>query len=475
MWQLAALALWMLLAFAVVASAASPRVGAEPELTVESVRADAYPRVTARFRIEPEVGTPPAHLDLLDVVIQEGGALKEPLEVYVVGRAPTERVGTYEAVWTSTAPVQAGESVVGRLIVARHNRGDLESELRFTRPLPRLAETSAAPQQRSELRAVPLPSATRPDVGYTGAVAGTLAGVATLCLAAAVVWRARIRREQERLAIWVGGSAPVRTRAAARATLRGRRHMPVSPMLTQLGKLGARLVSPAQSEKLKRNLVLAGRGSPQDYTRFVATKMGLALMLMVPGFWLMAGRAPLLNAVALAGCLGLVGFLLPSMWLGRKIKARQYSMRKSLPDALDLMTIGVSAGLAFDGAINEIVSKWDNDLGREFALLLGELRMGTGRREALLNLADRTQVDEIQTMVGQLIQAEELGMSLAETLLTLSNQMRLRRRQHAEELAQKAAVKMLIPLVFLIFPALFIVILGPSVQDMYTFMTQGPK
>jgi tight adherence protein C len=106
--------------------------------------------------------------------------------------------------------------------------------------------------------------------------------------------------------------------------------------------------------------------------------------------------------------------------------------------------------------------------------MLGELRIGTGRREALLNLADRTQVEEIQTMVSQLIQADELGMSLTDTLLTLANQMRLRRRQHAEELAQKAAIKMLIPLVFLIFPALFVVILGPAAQDLYTFFVEGP-
>jgi tight adherence protein C len=106
--------------------------------------------------------------------------------------------------------------------------------------------------------------------------------------------------------------------------------------------------------------------------------------------------------------------------------------------------------------------------------MLGELRMGMGRRQALLNLSDRTQVDEIQIMVSQLIQADELGMSLTETLLTLADQMRLRRRQRAEELAHKAAVKMLIPLVFLIFPALFIVILGPAAQDMIGFFTQGP-
>jgi tight adherence protein C len=172
--------------------------------------------------------------------------------------------------------------------------------------------------------------------------------------------------------------------------------------------------------------------------------------------------------------MGTVGFIVPSLWLGRAIKSRQYRMKKQLPDSLDLVTIGVSAGLAFDGAVAEVVEKWDNDLSHEFATMLGELRMGMGRRMALTNLVDRTQVDEIQIMVSQLIQADELGMSLTDTLLTLANQMRLRRRQRAEELAHKAAVKMLIPLVFLIFPALFIVILGPAAQDMISFVTGGP-
>jgi tight adherence protein C len=145
-----------------------------------------------------------------------------------------------------------------------------------------------------------------------------------------------------------------------------------------------------------------------------------------------------------------------------------------LPDSLDLITIGVSAGLAFDGAVSEVVEKWDNELSHELAQMLGELRMGMGRKLALLNLVDRTQVDEIQIMVSQIVQADELGMSLTDTLLTLSGQMRLRRRQRAEELAHKAAVKMLIPLVFLIFPALFIVILGPAAGDMIGFVTGGP-
>jgi len=463
-----------------VLAVAAPRAGAaaEPtaaEVAVTAIRTDQYPRVTARFTIEPAVGVPPPHLTLADVVLLEGATRAEPLEAYVVGREPTARVGTYEAVWISTAPVAAGESVVGKLVVARHNRGDLEAEYRYTRPLPRLAEGgSSAARQEMALPIVPRAIAQPPDVVYLGSVAGTLAGIAALAGMTAHLWRSRVRDKQERLEIWVGQSGPARAKANARAKARGSRGAPLSPLMLQLGKLGAKLVSTSQSSKLKRSLVHAGKGSPQEYQRFVATKAGLGLVCLIPGLWLLLGRAPVGTALLLSLCLGAVGFILPGIWLGRKIKSRQYKMRKALPDALDLMTIGVSAGLAFDGAISEIVNKWDNELSHEFAIMLGELRMGAGRRDALLNLADRTQVDEIQTMVGQLIQSEELGMSLSDTLVTLADQMRLRRRQHAEELAQKAAVKMLIPLVFLIFPALFIVILGPSISDMYKFMTQGP-
>jgi tight adherence protein C len=192
------------------------------------------------------------------------------------------------------------------------------------------------------------------------------------------------------------------------------------------------------------------------------------------GFWLMLPLAPFMTTLLVASTMGAVGFIVPSLWLGRVIKTRQYKMKRELPDSLDLITIGVSAGLAFDGAVAEVVDKWDNDLSYEFSTLLSELRMGMGRRQALTNLTERTQVDEIQIMVSQLIQADELGMSLTDTLMTLANQMRQRRRQRAEELAHKAAVKMLIPLVFLIFPALFIVILGPAAQDMLGFVNGGP-
>jgi tight adherence protein C len=340
--------------------------------------------------------------------------------------------------------------------------------------LPRQAEATRdeAPVVNA-LIPVERPNPGRIDQPLASSLAAIFAGTAFLVIVGGMIGHAHWRKAQDRLAMWVGRSAEHRQRAIADAT-QSRRSLTVPPIVQLFGKLGAKLVPSAQTERMRRNLMLAGRPTTQHFTRFVATKAGLAFGLFMVGFWLLVGLAPFSTTIMLAATMAIIGFMLPNIWLGRAIKKRQHGMKKALPDALDLITIGVSAGLAFDGALGEIIEKWDNDLSHEFATMLGELRMGMGRRQALLNLADRTQVDEIQIMVSQLIQADELGMSLTDTLLTLANQMRLRRRQHAEEMAHKAAVKMLIPLVFLIFPALFIVILGPAAADMIGFVNGGP-
>ncbi len=445
---------------------------ADQELTVDRVATDRYPRLTIRFTIQPVDNTPPQYLEPRDVGIVEAGIVDTPDMVSTVGRVPTHGFGTYEAVWPAHANVQPGDTVSGKLVLFLHNRPEVSTEFHYVRPMPRTADAIAVPAVPLALVAVTAPDPNAINVPLASAIAATFMGTALLCGAAALAWREHVRRAQERLAIWVGRSAQERVRAASRAAA-GRKTITLSPMVQALGRLGTRLVPTGQAEKIRRNLVLAGRPTNQHFTRFVAAKAGLSIGLFLFGFWVSVSLAPLITATAIGLCLGTLGFVLPSTWLGRAIKKRQYDLRRALPDALDLMTIGVSAGLAFDGALAEIIEKWDNELSREFSVMLGELRIGVGRREALLNLADRTQVEEIQIMVSQLIQAEEMGMSLTDTLNKLADQMRLRRRQHAEELAQKAAIKMLIPLVFLIFPALFVVILGPAAQDLYVHFMSG--
>ena len=457
-----------------------PRATAVPapddaEITIDQVRTENYPRLSTRFSLRPIGGPPPSYLEAHDINIASENTFHPVLEVHTVGRVPTTGVGTYEVSWISYSVAEPGATVSGRLAVSVNNRPEVNTGFAFTRPFPPQAEAPVDQLANRALIPVPLPTPGTINQPLANAVAAIFAGTAFLVTIAGLIWHARWRQAQDRLAMWVGRSAEHRARAIKKANQQSRRAMTASPLIQFFGKIGAKLVPSAQGDKIRRTLILAGRPGSQQYTRFVATKAGLAALLFMGGFWLMVGLAPFTTTLLTAGTMAIVGFMLPSIWLGRAIKKRQFLMRKALPDALDLITIGVSAGLSFDGAIGEIIENWDNELSYDLGTLLGELRMGAGRRQALLNLADRTQVDEIQIMVSQLIQADELGMSLTDTLLTLANQMRLRRRQHAEELAHKAAVKMLIPLVFLIFPALFVVILGPAAQDLFSFFTQGPN
>ncbi len=447
---------------------------ADGELVVEEVRTDAFPRIVLRFALSPADGLATGDLAQRGVLIVEAGQNQQIVDVYPVGRAAGGRSATYEAVWTSRLRAEPGDKVGGRIVVQPPGLPDSASEFSYTMPLLARGRVETLPAPISQLQAVPRPSLERSDIIFVGSLAAVLAGIAMLCVLGGFGWRTAAREVEKRLATWVATAAPSRAGSLVARGIANRRRLNLTPAIRLFARIGSRLMSPKQAEKLRQNLILAGRPSAIQYSQFIAIKTGLGLGLFGLGYWLMFGEAPFINVLAVALCMALAGFLLPSIWLGRAIKKRQYQLRKSLPDALDLMTIGVSAGLSFDGALAEIVEKWDNALSREFGVVLGELRMGTGRREALTGLVERTRVEEIQTMVTQLIQADELGMSLTETLLTLSNQMRIKRRQHAEELAHKAAVKMLVPLVFLIFPALFVVILGPSVPDLYKFISQGP-
>ncbi len=230
-------------------------------------------------------------------------------------------------------------------------------------------------------------------------------------------------------------------------------------ILATLGKYG-----PKQSaERLKVNLQMAGNPGGITPAMFVGLRVVLALILGAIVILVTFRTMPPVQAL-LYSVVGLVlGYMLPVLWLGRKIAERKRSITKALPDALDLLCISVEAGLAFDLALQRVTQKWDDDLSREFKKVLSDIRLGRTRREALKDLADRTGVEDVQTFTAAVIQADQLGVSMSKILRLQSDQMRVRRRQRAEELAQQAPIKMLFPMVFLIFPALFVVILGPAV------------
>jgi tight adherence protein C len=168
-----------------------------------------------------------------------------------------------------------------------------------------------------------------------------------------------------------------------------------------------------------------------------------------------------------------LGFVLPGLWLGGKIRSRKTNVIKALPDALDLLTICVEAGLGFDQAMQKVSEKWDNELSRTFGRVLHEIRLGKTRREALRDAAQRLDVGDITSFVAAVIQSEQLGVSIAKVLRIQSDQMRVRRRQRAEEKAHQAPVKMLFPMVFLIFPAIWVVLLGPAILQVMSTNLSG--
>jgi tight adherence protein C len=166
----------------------------------------------------------------------------------------------------------------------------------------------------------------------------------------------------------------------------------------------------------------------------------------------------------LASVLGLlIGFVGPEFWLGKKIKARSTAMVLQLPDCLDLLTISVEAGLGFDAALAKVVEKMEGPLVDEFRQSLAEVRMGRARRDALRDVATRADDQSINNFIGAIVQAEQLGVPIAKVLQIQSQQLRIVRRQRAEEAAAKAPIKMLFPMVGCIFPTIFIVILGPAI------------
>jgi tight adherence protein C len=234
-------------------------------------------------------------------------------------------------------------------------------------------------------------------------------------------------------------------------------------ILAQLGKFG-----PKQSaERLKVSLQQAGNPGNITPVMFSGLRMALFILLLVIsgavtfGQGMAASQALMYTAIG-----GVLGYLLPGMWLGQQIKKRKHNIVKALPDALDLLTISVEAGLAFDLALTRVADKWDNELSKEFKRALTDTRLGRARRDALKEMAQRTGVDDVQTFVAAIIQAEQLGVSIGKILRIQSDQMRIRRRQRAEEAAHKAPILMLIPMAFLIFPSLFVVILGPAVPKL---------
>lgn len=239
----------------------------------------------------------------------------------------------------------------------------------------------------------------------------------------------------------------------------------IFPLARGVGEFAIRFTPQKAIQDTYRKLELAGNPRGIDPTvfwalRFLGVSLGVFMLFLAtvaPEGSILKGKGILYGIPA-----GLIGFYLPELWLRGRISRRQKNIRNAMPDALDLLTICVEAGLGFDAAMAKVSEKWDNELSLAFGRVIREIQLGKLRREALHDMAERLGVPEMTSFVAAVIQSEQLGVSLAKVLRIQSDQMRVRRRQRAEEEAHKAPLKMLIPMALLIFPSICIVLMTPA-------------
>lgn len=216
--------------------------------------------------------------------------------------------------------------------------------------------------------------------------------------------------------------------------------------------------------RTEERLTLAGRPADLEPVGFIALRIGLAACGFALGVVaILFGPSNLQMGALLLLLLTALGYGAPGLWLRNRIEHRQLELRRSLPDMLDMLTISVEAGLGFDAALSKYVKNSRGALGFEFGRALQEVQAGVSRRVALRRIIDRTKVAELSSFLSAMIQAEMLGTSVATVLRSQSAEIRLRRRQHAEEEAQKLPVKQIFPVIFCILPATMLVVLGPAI------------
>jgi len=284
-------------------------------------------------------------------------------------------------------------------------------------------------------------------------------GGAAFAAAEFMTYPARLKERSIRRAADYGR---VRVRATDLERLHFRQRV-LAPAVTKLAQVRLRLNPRTSLESLQRKLLAAGMSHVSPQT-FLAIKGGATVGGVVLGFFLIASGA-VVAGIVFAPMLGAVGFIVPEYVLTLKARSRRDSVRTQLPDALDLLAVSVEAGLGFDGAVTKLTEHMHGALIDEFQMALNEMRIGEARHTALKKMADRVDAPELTTFVRAVIQADQLGISLGRILRVQATDSRLRRQAAAEEKAMKAPIKMLFPTVLFIFPAMFIVLLGPAVMN----------
>jgi tight adherence protein C len=283
-------------------------------------------------------------------------------------------------------------------------------------------------------------------------------------LATAMVWTALAptptkRAVSSRLGGYVGPGDPIEETQMSKP-FGARVLMPaLQGVLRLLGRLAPRRNVEATTQKL----IEAGLSAKLTALDFYGLRL-LLTILLGGGYFLLVGTSQRLGLAAQNTLIAaLVGYVAPTYWLRARVRRRKHQILRALPDALDMLSIGVEAGLAFESALLRVGQRWDNALTREFTQAVREMRMGTTRDAALQRVVERCGVAELSSFVAVLVQSSQLGVSISQVLHTQAAQMRVRRRQRAEELARQAGLKMVFVLLLFVFPSMMIVILGPSI------------
>jgi tight adherence protein C len=285
-------------------------------------------------------------------------------------------------------------------------------------------------------------------------------------LAAGAVLSAGDERREVRLALRSLNDYDLPANVREQEMLRSLRERVLAPVVAQLSRVSGRFTPAGYKAQVREKLIHAGNPAGLDADRFLSLKV-IGAVSAPFWLWFSFSMAALggFYGVIVTGVMWAISFFGPDVWVQRKIDERQVAIAMKLPDILDLLVISVEAGLGFEQAIDRTIDAVPGPLSEEFRRMLQETRVGATRADALRAMDERTNVPELRSFILAMLQADTFGVSIGRILRSQADEMRVRRRQRAQEQAQKAPVKMLFPLIFCIFPSLFVVILGPAVLN----------
>jgi tight adherence protein C len=331
--------------------------------------------------------------------------------------------------------------------------------------------TTAAATPAPAIRAVPQPSIPT-NLNLWGGAGAIFTAISVFLLFLFLAERFSPSLASQRLERYTG-QVPVNPGEERERTL-GYASRVVVPLLQGVGKRVARLSPKGYTEHVQQLLLLVGPPYKLQFSEFIGIQFGFSVLLTVPlVFWAIRTSPEMPLQWMLTGLFALLfGAYLPYFSLASRVRKRQAKLLRALPSALDFLAINVEAGMGFDAALTEITQRWHNPLTDEFSMLLIDFQIGKPRREAWRDLVHRTQLPDLTTFITAMMQNEQVGSSIGGLLRTQAEYMRIKRRQRAETAARVAPIKMLLPLVFFVFPGILVVILGPAIPQIQDSFTQ---